>query len=150
MKALVIVHLSSLDAYTDAFGEQAGARLAYEFYQKIEDFDGPVFIVDQDWPVTGSSGPRRALYRSLQSLTFQKNIYYEHFDEASVEWPAFMEKFREMLKRMGVSHTVIGGIWYDPDLKTGAVTDIYKFFGDVLPSIVDPKIAAVFPEKKRT
>lgn len=149
MKALVIVHLSSLDAYTDKFGEDAGANLAYEIYQKIDDFDGPIFIIDQNWPLTAESGPRSALYKALQPLLLQKNIYFEHFEESAVEWTRFLDNFRRMLRQMGVTHTVIGGLWYDKDLKTGAVTDVYKFFGDVLPSIVDPKIVAVIPGKKR-
>lgn len=44
MEALVISDIAALDAYMQAFGEDAAAKLAYEVYQRVFDFDGPVFI----------------------------------------------------------------------------------------------------------
>jgi hypothetical protein len=45
MQALVIANLSTLDAFTDHFGEEAGARLASVIYGKVEAFEGPVDVI---------------------------------------------------------------------------------------------------------
>lgn len=150
MKGLAIINLSTLDAYTDEFGEDAGAKFAHKLYEKIASFEGPVYIVDQNWLITENSGPRIALKRSLPPLMLQKDIYFEEFRENEQEWSRFLQEFRDRLRQGGVDHLVLGGLWYDPDLQSGAVTEAYRYLGDFFPSIVDPKISANIPQGRRS
>lgn len=146
MKGLAIINLSALDAYTDEFGEDAGAKFAHKLYEKISSFEGPVYIVDQNWLPTENSAPRMALKRSLRPMMLQKDIAFEEFRENEQEWPDFLRQFRDRLQKGGVSHLVLGGLWYDPDLQSGAVSEAYKYLGDYFPSIVDPNISAHIPK----
>lgn len=143
MQALAIINLSTLDAYTNAFGEEKGAQLAHAIYEKVAAFNGPVYVVDQRWLVTEDSEPRMALLRSLRPLMLQKDIRFVEFEEDQQEWRYFLRTFRERLREDGITSLVLGGLWYDPE--TGAVSEAKKFLAPSIPSIVDKKIVAQVP-----
>lgn len=145
MKALAIINLSTLDVYTDYFGEEKGAKFAHKLYEKIAEFDGPVYIVEQTIPPTKSSRPRLALKRSLISLMLKKDIHFIPFDENQTEWPYLLRDVLERLLEDGVKQVYLGGLWYDPDMEVGAVTEAYKYIRMVIPASIDPSISAQAP-----
>lgn len=149
MKALAIVNLSTLDAYTDHYGEEKGAKFAYKLYEKIVGFKGPVYIVEQETILTKNSNPRVALKRSLFPLLLRKDIHFITFEDNKEDWPHFLVGFLERLLEDGVDELVIGGLWDDPKLEVGAVAEAYKYFNQTIPTTVDPSISAPFPEKKK-
>lgn len=146
MQALAIINLSTLDAYTNAYGEEKGAQFAHSIYEKISAFNGPIYVVDQHWLVTEDSGPRRALVRSLQSLMLRKDIRVVDFLEDQYDWKYFLKEFRERLKEDGVTSLVLGGLWYDPESGAGAVGEAKRFLTPSMYSMVDKKIVALIPK----
>jgi hypothetical protein len=133
--ALVIVHLSSLDSYTDAMGSDAGWDLARNLSDAIVDHDGPVVIVDQGW----SLGLRQAEPRTwlLDQISGMKGIVWIHFDEAGEDWDPFLRKLRARLKLLDVREVVVGGIWYDPNLEEGCATEVYLYLRQFFKAKVD-------------
>ncbi len=149
MKALVIVHPSSIDSYTHMYGEDAAARLSHRIYEAARVHEGPVFLLDQQWVMGPESGPRRALYNSLLPIYLQKDVSVLPFDEVGEEWSEYLRSFREQLLDMGVSEVVLGGLWHDLDMGAGAVVDAYKIIGEVIPTSVDENMVAFIPGSRR-
>lgn len=146
MQALVIINLSTMDAYTNAYGEERAARLAHAIYEKIAGFNGPVYVVDQKWIPTEDSYPRIALMRSIQPLMLQKDIRIVEFDEGYRDWSMFLKEFRAQLRDDDVTAIVLGGLWYDPESGAGAVGEAKKFMAPYISSMVDRKIVAMVPK----
>jgi hypothetical protein len=119
-KALLIIHLSSLDAYADRYGIDEAEALASRMRKAIMEHKGPVYIVDQRWPlVEPHSMPRFDLVNSVQ---LARDIEWRHWEEW-MEWEKFLKELRSEMRRAGVSEVVLGGVWYDPAGELGCVTE---------------------------
>jgi hypothetical protein len=129
--ALVIVHLSSVDSYAWQVGQEAGERLARSIVEAVNKHRGPVYIVDQGW-----DGPLQDAIK--QAIVVP--VTWMRFDEDVQEWDTFLPRLRNRLKRDGVTRAVIGGVWYDPALKTGCATTVYLYLLRSLPTEVDKSI----------
>jgi hypothetical protein len=134
-KALVIVHLSSLDSYTDYAGSEEGKLLGERLTQAILSHPGPVIIVDQDWE-TGyqASRPRESLLEAIQR---RQDVVWIKFEEAEESWDDFFPKLYAALDQVEATSSVIGGIWYEPSLHTGCATFVYLHLKQRMPTVVD-------------
>jgi hypothetical protein len=127
--ALVIVHLSSLDAYTEmgheVEGDDAGGEdLAFWVERAIMEHKGPVYVIDQGWEFHPHwSRPRKGL---LDAIRFRKDIAWMRFDEAEEPWDPFLKEFEKTLRENVVTDVILGGIWFDPQIKGGCVTQVYS------------------------
>lgn len=149
MRALAIINLSTLDDFTNEFGEDKGAEFAHKLFQEISNFDGDVYIIDQNKMASRNSGPRMALKRSLLRLMLKKDIHLVPFNENQIEWKYFLKDFLGELLHDGVDELVLGGLWYDPQFETGAVSDAFNYIGQVIPTAVLEKISAQMPSGRR-
>lgn len=125
MKALVIIHLSSLDAYAQKAGMEEAFQLAARLKDAILSWEGPVYVVDQRWPRDKWSDPRWNLVVDVQ---LKREIHWIHFDDSRDDWDLFMRHLRARLIREGVKSAVLGGVWYHPGREGGCVSDIYRTF----------------------
>lgn len=133
-EALVLIHLSSLDSYTDIERETTGDddngyRLAFDILAEIEGAKGPVFIGDQQWLFIGrESRPRRQLWEGIEELT-RKDITWVQFDEqdeGEVGWEKFLKKLDRWLDKHNITQVALGGLFWEDDLSEGCVTHVYK------------------------
>lgn len=138
-EALVIVHLSSLDSYTQQAKEAGrpllGWVLANNIAEAILAHDGPVYIVDQSWPYAGTqSDPRKHVVARIGKRT---GIAWIRFDESEQDWEPFLARLRRRLAKDRVSRVIVGGIWYDPGLETGCASTVYVFLRRFFKARVD-------------
>lgn len=141
--ALVIVHLSSLDAYTQAGHEiegdtASGEDLAFWIEQAIMEHNGPVYIVDQGWSLGLRWSRPRA--RLLDAIRFRRGTVWIRFDEDTDDWDLFLRDLVRRLKRDSVTRVMIGGIWFDPELKEGCATKVYTHLRRHFKATVNPDI----------
>lgn len=136
--ALVIVHLSSLDSFTADMGPGAGDELGYNISDAILHHDGPVIVVDQNWSIGyRQSRPRQMVLRRIKD---RRGIIWMQFDEGVEEWDPFLRKLRARLKLLQVKEVIVGGVWYDPKLKSGCATEVYLYLRNFFKAKVDPEI----------
>lgn len=131
-KALVIVHLSTIDSYAWNVGEEKAKSLAERIIRAIRKHRGPIYIVDQFW-----DGPLREQIATAISDVPAKWI---KFDEDVGNWNRFLSSLKRRLTRDGVTDVVIGGVWFDPKLKEGCATTVYLYLLSTLPTKVDKTI----------
>jgi hypothetical protein len=133
-QALVIVHLSSLDSYTDYAGVE-GEQLASRLTLAILEHQGPVIIVDQGWEL----GPRPSRPRAqlLREIAPRQDIVWIRFEEAEESWDDFFPKLYAALDDVDAGSAVIGGVWHDPSLHTGCATFVYLNLRQRMPATVD-------------
>jgi hypothetical protein len=145
--AVVILNLSSLDSYSDAYGPDEAHALAGRMRGVVLDHYGPVYIVDQRWPLgSRHSEPRNSL---VQQIQLARDIEWIHWDESSRDWEDFLREFAARLKDDGVRLVFLGGIWYDPGGSMGCVVEGMKILGKRLKVRVDDRIVGCIPEYKR-
>lgn len=137
MKALVIVHLSSLDAYARQAGMDEAFALADRLKNAILGWNGPVYVVDQRWPIDKWAKPRWELVTDVQ---LKREIRWSHFDDTRDDWGLFVRHFRAQLIRDGVKNVVLGGVWYHPGSESGCVSDIYRSFKKYFHATVDENL----------
>jgi hypothetical protein len=140
MKALVIVHLSSLDAYAEKAGLEEAFALADRLKEAILGWDGPVYVIDQRWPRGASSEPRWNLVTDVQ---LRREIRWSHFRDDHDDWNLFMKHFRSELLRAGVKEVVLGGVWYYAG--GGCVADIQQVLKRNLRVTVDKDLVGCWP-----
>jgi hypothetical protein len=128
-KALVIVHLSTIDSYAWHVSEAKAKALAERIIQAIRKHRGPVYIVDQFW-----EGPLRDRIAAAVSDIPAKWI---EFDEDVGDWKRFLPSLKRRLTRDRVTDVVIGGVWFDPTLKEGCATQVYLYLLSTIPAKVD-------------
>ena len=120
-EALLLVHLSSLDSYTDEKGQAQGEWLGMELAQAIRTYPGPIFVTDQGWEYIGKHcQPRRFVEAALREHSCSVKFYH---DETLHEWDAAMQELGELLRSYGISHLVIGGTWASSDNSEGCVNE---------------------------
>lgn len=120
-KALVIIHLSSLDAYAEAAGSDKAFELAQRIRKRVDAFRGPVVVVDQGWPRSKFSKPRENLHKHLY---FRNHVEIIPFEDREQDWRLFLERLRDHLLDNGVTNVELGGVWYSPsNPDEGAVGD---------------------------
>jgi hypothetical protein len=137
-QALVIVHLSSLDSYTDYAGASKGEGLAGRLTQAILEHQGPVIIVDQGWEL----GPRPSRPRAqlLREIAPRQDIVWIRFEEAQERWEDFFPKLYAALDDVDAGLAIVGGIWYDESLHTGCATFVYLTLKQRMPGVVDESL----------
>jgi len=128
-KALVIVHLSTIDSYAWHVGEEKAKQLAERIIHAVRKHHGPVYIVDQFW-----DGPLRDQIVAAVSDVPAKWI---KFDEDVGDWNRFLPSLKRQLTRDRVTGVVIGGVWFDPALKEGCATKVYLYLLSTLPTKID-------------
>lgn len=142
MKALLILHLSSLDAYAETFGQDEASALVRRMRKAVLGHPGPVYIVDQRWPfVDPISRPRYALVNSVQLM---RDIEWRHWDEM-VSWDRFLRELRSEMFQDGVTEVVLGGVWYDPAGELGCVTESLPVLKEAFRTAVDRRIVGCVP-----
>jgi hypothetical protein len=124
-KALVIVHLSSLDSFTDACGDVNGAYLAEQLSFAIEKHDGLVVVTDQGWELLGrNSEPRQWVTEALQR---HPHVLWLHHDEnvslAASPWRRPMRRLGKLLAMHGIRCVTLGGVWATEDGSSGCVNE---------------------------
>lgn len=145
--AVVILHLSSLDSYADAYGLDEAEALAGRMKDVVLNHHGPVYIVDQRWPLgSPDSGPRD---RFVHQVQLARDIEWIHWDESIRDWEDFLREFGATLKDDGVRLVFLGGIWYDPGGSMGCVVDGMKILGKRLKVRIDERIVGCIPEHKQ-
>lgn len=150
MDALVLVHLSSLDAYAELEGDAAAGRLAERMLEGAETHDGPVFVVDQGWAYRGRrSEARRALARALRLLMLEKDVLWVRWNETDVDWPRFLLELADLLADKGVTSVRLGGVWYDPGGELGCTTEAAQFLSSRFEVRVDDRLVACVPGVSR-
>jgi hypothetical protein len=143
IEALVIVHLSSLDAYTalmhDVWGHfDNGEQLGQEMTKAILEHPGPVYIIDQDWELgRRESRPREELLKAIKP---RKDIKWISFDEAASDWEDFLPYFRRRLRREGITSAILGGVWYAENEESGCVTQVLQDLREIMPAKVNESI----------
>ena len=139
VEALVIVHLSSLDAYTADRGFDEGEALALNISQAILEHDGPVIVVDQGWPFYGrESRPRQLVLSEIEPRS--DKILWIGFDEAEEDWGPFLSRLKTMLDDFGVTDVVVGGLWFNPTLRSGCASTVYAYLKKRYRAKADPYI----------
>lgn len=128
-KALVIVHLSTIDSYAWHVGEEQAKALAARLIRAIRTHRGPVYIVDQFW-----DGPLREQIVADISGTPAKWI---EFDEDVGDWKRFLPALQRRLTRDRVTDVVVGGVWFDPKLEEGCATEVYLYLASRIPTKVN-------------
>jgi hypothetical protein len=130
--ALVIVHLSTIDSYAWTIGEEKARQLADRIVAAIHKHRGPVYIVDQFW-----DGPLR---EQIVAAIADVPANWIKFDEDVSDWKRFLPSLKRRLTRDGITNVVLGGIWYDPQLKEGCATTVYLYLAAAMPTKIDQKI----------
>lgn len=144
-KALLIIHLSSLDAYAGKYGVDKAEELASKMREAILGHKGPVYIVDQRWPLVDPySRPRFELVHSVQ---LARDIEWRQWEEW-MDWDKFLKELRSEMKRAGVSEVVLGGVWYDPAGDLGCVTESVPVLKRLFRVTVDRDIVGCVPAGK--
>jgi hypothetical protein len=128
-KALVIVHLSTIDSYAWTIGEEKATQLADRIIRAVRKHRGPVYIIDQFW-----DGPLRdRIAAEISAVPAQ----WIEFDEDVGDWKRFLPSLKRRLTRDHVTSVVIGGVWFDPKLKEGCATEVYLYLLSTIPTKVD-------------
>lgn len=158
--ALVIIHLSSLDSFTDleylATGERDdGYALAYQMSEAVNAHQGPIIIVDQMWLFYGRESRPRTHFLENIGVDFDdyekwglgegdvyeqekpRKITWIRFDEQGQDWDEFLALLEKTLKKLRVKDVLLGGLFYEHDLSEGCVTHTYKFLRDRIPTKVE-------------
>lgn len=145
MKALLLVHLSSLDNYAEFSKDATGVydqawQLAERIAKAIREFRGPVYIVDQNWSLLRekSSEPRKWLLEEIART--QPDALWIEFDEQLDDWDDFLPELAHKLVKDGVTEVVMGGVWHDPTLESGCVTATFLYLKQFIKAKVDRKL----------
>ena len=129
--ALVLIHLSSLDAFADYWSVEdpefkESWSLARRIAQAALAHHGPVVIADQDWVDRGPwCAPRVWLQGVIRAG--RPDATWIHFDEEESPWRPFLAKLRKMLERLKIKKVIVGGVWFDPGEWSGCVTATYQY-----------------------
>lgn len=157
-EALVIIHLSSLDSYTDLEYMATGSRddsyaLAFDLADAVLKHKGPVFVVDQLWRFIGRESRPRGEFLveiGVDTETYEgwpdsdglswkqkgphRDITWIRFDENEQEWGDFLSLLEKEIKDSGATKVTLAGLFYCDKLETGCVTHTYNFLNGKFPT----------------
>lgn len=140
--ALVVVHLSSLDAYAwhaSEYGQTDRApRLGSTLARAIAEHDGPVVVVDQQWSLRTPFAAARRLV--LEAIDARPGVVTIRFDEATDSWRRFLPRLRVALEKAGVSRVHVGGLWREMPGQGGCVTRVARYLQRTFQVWVDSSI----------
>ena len=123
-QALLIVHLSTLDAYVWEYGAEKGHRLA-EALRVSFSSPGPLIITDEGAPLLGKeSQARKAILESLQGRA--QVTWFAH-DDIEGDWEVPMQRLGQVLRDQGLTHLRIGGVFATRDGSRGCVNETMKW-----------------------
>lgn len=127
MEALVIMHLSSLDSFSWERGLKKGTELAQRMIHAIESVDRPLYIVDQSWTLDEDNSYQLPRVLVSNAASEYEDVNHVYFDEERHSWKKFLRTFLQRLEDNGITKVVLGGVWFNPNLKTGCVTTLYNY-----------------------
>lgn len=154
-EALVLIHLSSLDSFTDMEREvtgdsELGFDLAFRIVRTIEKFKGPIFVGDQDWDFVGrESRPRARLMDGIEQLSkrgpreWTPRITWVHFDEqeeGEEGWRKFLAELDRWLKKNKITRVSLGGLFYEDEKYSGCVNTVFDHLIEKLPVKIDLEV----------
>lgn len=120
-EALLIVHLSSLDAYTDANGQEQGMLLGSTIAHVITTYPACIFVTDQEWEFLGRQcQPRQIVEEALHE---HSQVIRFHHDESEDDWEEAMGRLGALLRARGIERLTIGGTWASEDGPEGCVNE---------------------------
>jgi hypothetical protein len=127
-RALVIIHLSSLDSFTEEYGFANGAYVASQLCAAIQAHDGLVVVVDQGWEFNGEkSDPRQLVLKALEKHS--QVVWFSHTEETLIysdQWGQPMQQLGALLRDRGVTSIVLGGCYASEDEERGCVNAARK------------------------
>ena len=133
--ALVLVHTDSIASYAWSVGRDRADELSDLWLREINDHlrenVGPVILVRQGWD------DESRVQDFLARLPKDRRIVTMMFDESTSDWAPFLSDLSAKLLSLGVKSAIVGGIWYDPDEKTGCATRTAVYLRSKLPTKVD-------------
>ena len=164
-EALLIMHLSSLDVYSDVHGAKKAAVMAERLIDAMSSHHGPVIVVDMLWE-TGrhhDSEAREEIYeRALfpmldqgtailivhdegweSDFSWQGKPLSECVDEEmgyTGYWPEFFQELIPVLNELGVDSIRMGGFWYDPEHDHGCALAAGTYLSSMFDVRYDEKI----------
>lgn len=125
MIALVIVHISTLDAYASQKGVKAAYDLASNWRREVLSWKGPIVVVDQKWPYDPDlSEPR---YNFVKRVQLARDIMFVEQRDVDELDEILLEVSKE-LKKLDVNEVSLGGLWYGGTGEFGAVAEAANFF----------------------
>jgi hypothetical protein len=130
--ALVIVHLSSIDSYAWTIGGDKAKQLADRIVRAVRKHEGPVYIIDQFWD--------GELRDQIAAEVSDVPVKWIRFDEDVSDWNRFLPSLKRRLARDKVTDAILGGVWYDPNLKEGCATRVYLYLLGTMPAKVDKSL----------
>lgn len=146
VNAVVILHLSSLDSYAHAYGVDEAEALADRMRDVVLNHAGPVYIVDQRWPLARPwSNPRN---RFVQEVQLAREIEWILWNDSMKAWEDFLKGFARRLKDDGVRLVFMGGVWYDPGGSSGCVVEGLNTLGKHMIVRVDKRIVGCIPRQE--
>jgi hypothetical protein len=147
-QALIIIHLSSLDVYTNELGQARGYDMADGLAGKAEQHCGPVIIIDQLWELRGrDSDPRASVYESIQKIPDERLVLIRHDeDDGPTAWNNLFNELVLVLNELGVDSIKIGGFWYDPDNSTGCAWYVGQQLSDSFDVMYDRHILGSYAD----
>lgn len=137
---MLLVLPSALDDYGKEYGVDAERDLSQAMFAAMEEFEGPVYVLDQPGPLRRPSKILSAFGRAIRLMSLRKEIRSLTFSTLS-EWTEVVAQTKRRLMNDGINELVLGGVWFDPNEEVGPTTEIYKGLSkdievDVLQSIV--------------
>lgn len=115
--ALLLVHLSSLDAYADRYGPIRAHSLCRRLCARIA-ASSRAIATDQGWPCDADSTARQLLYRALAA--HPRATIFPH-DEETDGWASPMDGLADLPASRRVGAVIVGGVWLDADGAGGCV-----------------------------
>jgi hypothetical protein len=135
--ALVIVHLSSIESLKQECGSTEarafGDAIIYEA-KSSRSRGEKVYVIDQFWP--------GALRDKLADELLRNGCEFIRFDENTASWDWFLPRLKGRLERDGIESVRVGGLWFDPDLRSGCATQVYLYLKQFFATKVDEDIVA--------
>jgi hypothetical protein len=146
-RALVLMNLSTLDLFAEEVGLAPAQDLAMRMVDAVRSHVGPVYVVDQKWPMNDPNSRPRANFRRMVELA--RDIHWVHYDENNKTWEIFLRDLIFELHEDGVGTVMLGGVWFDPAGKVGAVAEAYHAMTGNFQTAIDTDLVGEIPPDHR-
>ncbi len=107
-RALLVVQLSQVDAYTSVCGEGAAQTLASCLIQAIGAQRGPIVVTDPQWALGSFSAARR---RILAAVAAHPQVMWVRQDLVTERWNDARVRLVAALQRRWIHAVRVGGFW---------------------------------------